>query len=77
VGPKIVQKKKRGEKGKSLPTREEAQFVVETVNAIGDSLSDLWTRENRCAICGKSEIVVKRVEGARIRLYCEIHKTTG
>jgi hypothetical protein len=66
----------RGElsKGKSLPTKEQAQFVVETVETIYRTLSDLWNREKRCCICGKADILIKRKEGGTItKFYCEDH----
>ncbi|MGD0451184.1 MAG: hypothetical protein ABSA79_09055 [Candidatus Bathyarchaeia archaeon] len=66
----------RGElsKGKSLPTKEQSKFVVDAVISIYQSLSDLWTRESRCCICGKSDIALKREEGNAItKFYCEDH----
>ncbi len=67
----------RGEivKGRLLPTKEDAQFVVETVDLISQKLSETWTRENRCSICGNASIVLKREErdGKVIKFYCETH----
>lgn len=66
----------RGEinKGRSLPTKEEAEFVVEKVNLISQTLSELWTRQKRCYVCGDANITLKREHGEKaMRLYCEKH----
>ena len=69
----------RGElsRGRSLPSKDEAEFVVESVETVRGALAGVWVSENRCSICGKTDIVVKRNEGSVTRLYCTEHAESG
>jgi len=69
----------RGElsRGRSLPLKEEADFVVDSVEAVGTALAEVWTKEGRCSLCGKSDIAVERKEGSAKRLYCSEHAEAG
>lgn len=69
----------RGElsRGRSLPSKDEAEFVVGSVGAVREALAEVWTNEKRCSICGKTGIAVERNEGSVTRLYCSEHAESG